>query len=445
MNKAVKQRSYRCHNILSIKRAIEAKLVDVNCTFYMDDYNNVSPLWLAVRYGDDELVSLLISNGADVNTRCGGLRMTPLHMATYFLHSSIIKTLLQAGANPNLMDNWNYTPMMYIAIHSDVATVRDMFESLLSNGAVVNFGASLGFTDVNQGAESEFTINRDLPSLDGNSDSSFCAFIREPMGPISGNALHIVSQNPHLPADHLELLLNNCNCGDINVQNLYGQTPLMLAVQDPFYEYHSFMKDHTEYLISQNADLNIIDNRGWNVFHYAAACGSVSCMEKLLTAGCNCCVQATKGETPFWLLLTLGWIDGAFYLLRNGCDFDNPLHSTRILELNNNANVCRFGPLKPFEFALCNKYYNIVKLLVSLGCSIDEVTWKSQKQILPEKILNTLAIDCVLQDRSHKKVQSLISMCCILIRRTMERGILIKSRNLSLPNVLKNAICLVSD
>lgn len=39
----------------------------------------------------------------------GGLH--PLHNACSFGHVDVVRLLLEAGAEPNTIDNWNYTPL----------------------------------------------------------------------------------------------------------------------------------------------------------------------------------------------------------------------------------------------------------------------------------------------------------------------------------------------
>lgn len=41
--------------------------------------------------------------------RLGGLH--PLHNACSFGHVDVVRLLLEAGAEPNTTDNWNYTPL----------------------------------------------------------------------------------------------------------------------------------------------------------------------------------------------------------------------------------------------------------------------------------------------------------------------------------------------
>lgn len=37
--------------------------------------------------------------------------LNPLHNASSFGHADVVRLLLEAGANPNTRDNWNYSPL----------------------------------------------------------------------------------------------------------------------------------------------------------------------------------------------------------------------------------------------------------------------------------------------------------------------------------------------
>jgi Ankyrin repeats (3 copies) len=58
----------------------------------------------AVTSGDEGTVSALLANGADVNETTGG-GQTALILAVIFGHTSLVKLLVNAGADPQLRDN----------------------------------------------------------------------------------------------------------------------------------------------------------------------------------------------------------------------------------------------------------------------------------------------------------------------------------------------------
>jgi len=58
----------------------------------------------AVQNGDEQAVSALLANGADVNETTGG-GQTALILAVIFGHTKLVKLLMNAGADPQLRDN----------------------------------------------------------------------------------------------------------------------------------------------------------------------------------------------------------------------------------------------------------------------------------------------------------------------------------------------------
>lgn len=62
------------------------------------------PLTNAVQSGDEQAVSAILANGADVNETTGG-GQTALILAVIFGHTHLVKLLMRAGADPHLRDN----------------------------------------------------------------------------------------------------------------------------------------------------------------------------------------------------------------------------------------------------------------------------------------------------------------------------------------------------
>ena len=58
----------------------------------------------AVQSGDEQAVSAILANGADVNETTGG-GQTALILAVIFGHTNLVKLLMNAGADPHLRDN----------------------------------------------------------------------------------------------------------------------------------------------------------------------------------------------------------------------------------------------------------------------------------------------------------------------------------------------------
>lgn len=72
---------------------------------------NPHPLITAIEHSDEELTKAILSSGVDVDIVCKG-RKTPLFYASDVANPHIVKMLLDAGANPNTIDNVGNTPLL---------------------------------------------------------------------------------------------------------------------------------------------------------------------------------------------------------------------------------------------------------------------------------------------------------------------------------------------
>lgn len=69
-----------------------------------------SPLHLAIKTKNQQLVEILVQRGANISTTTK-IRATPLHYAASFANEEIIKLLISKGANVNATDNNNEEPV----------------------------------------------------------------------------------------------------------------------------------------------------------------------------------------------------------------------------------------------------------------------------------------------------------------------------------------------
>jgi ankyrin repeat protein len=72
---------------------------------------HVTPIFLAVRYGNLPAVKALLKSGVDVNKRVPPRIGTPLYYAALHGHVSIVALLLDAGANAREPDDWGISPL----------------------------------------------------------------------------------------------------------------------------------------------------------------------------------------------------------------------------------------------------------------------------------------------------------------------------------------------
>ncbi len=127
-----------------IHRLVDLLNVDLNQVY---EYEG-SPLHVAVKEGDIELVKHFIEKGANVNIQ-GAFGETPLHIAVDRGYDVIVKLLLEKGADPNIQSNEGNTPL-HIAVISSSA---DIAYELLKAGADKTIRNKAGKTPVDLAME----------------------------------------------------------------------------------------------------------------------------------------------------------------------------------------------------------------------------------------------------------------------------------------------------
>ena len=86
------------------KRLINQTQIDL-----LDGEGRTPLLWAAL-HANEKMLIWLIENGADINTQCRN-GWCALHAASQNKHSSIVKILIDSGANPNLTDSYGNEPL----------------------------------------------------------------------------------------------------------------------------------------------------------------------------------------------------------------------------------------------------------------------------------------------------------------------------------------------
>lgn len=176
--------------------------------------NAMSPLHEAARDGNNAAVEALLRSGAPVNATYN-YGVTPLHKAVKRGHTAIVRTLLAAGANPNAETAEGVTPLFVASKHGHLAVVQ----GLLNAGAKVDGarGAIPLHAAIIYGHKE---IMQALLSA-GASPKIKDQFGCEPL-------YVAVYANKH---ELVKILLATPDI-DINTSNIFGNTPLHIAIEN---------------------------------------------------------------------------------------------------------------------------------------------------------------------------------------------------------------------
>lgn len=87
-------------------------------------------LHAAAAKGDLDDIARLVRERANLDARDGNGR-TPLHVAAFTGHGAAARALIEAGADPALLDNQRYDAVTIVAVRDDLPTLR----ALLAAGA----------------------------------------------------------------------------------------------------------------------------------------------------------------------------------------------------------------------------------------------------------------------------------------------------------------------
>ncbi|KAJ7995986.1 hypothetical protein DPEC_G00232400 [Dallia pectoralis] len=95
---------------------------------HISNYSGVSALHLAVHRGKEDIVSMLIKSGADVNQRDLGSGRSPLHWAVESQNPGVVQLLLQGGANVEQPSYAGHTAL-YCALHRPNKEVQALLKA----------------------------------------------------------------------------------------------------------------------------------------------------------------------------------------------------------------------------------------------------------------------------------------------------------------------------
>ena len=289
-----------------------------------DAYGRNILLWRAADKGCMKTVSLLVKGGAKVDDKVRGILSEELVSAVKRGNRESVRTLLDAGANPNSVFGDGVTVLAY-SVGGDLPTIAGL---LLQAGADPN--ARSAFKNIWPGLyESYYKL--------GSSDWTPLMYAVAIDGNISGQqrfdlVKSLLARGADVNARNsagntaLALLGGTGGGGDrwceemgkilldnganINAKNNDGWTPLMIRAIYSSENFYGGVCDYTESMIERGADLNTRTNDGWTLLMLAAHRGNTKLVKRLLEKGVDIGSKATAGEFKGFSALDLAQLEG---------------------------------------------------------------------------------------------------------------------------------------
>ena len=281
------------HNVVRL-------LLDHKADAQVRDNSRKSLLHLAAANGHLEVsrILVLVCN-ADMNSR-DVLEDTPLLLASKSGNPDVVQLLLDHDADVQVHNNRRETPLLLAAAgrHLEVARI------LLAHSVQVDSRDHRGFTPLLQVLSSEIE-GPDVAQLllDHGANTSVCDNNGE-------TPLHFAASRGHLMV--AQILIPSCSA-EINSQNNEGSTPLFLALKNGRLNTAQLLLDH-------GADVRVCDNCRQTPLHLAVASGHVETAQTLLDHNAEVNSPDNLGVTPLLSALQNGSPDIARLLLDRGAD-----------------------------------------------------------------------------------------------------------------------------
>jgi ankyrin repeat protein len=274
------------------------------------DYQLETLLFYAIRGNRADIVKRLVELGTDVN-HTNGWRQTPLHILEKD-NKEIADILLENGADVNALNGRNETPL-HVAVSSGLYNVS---KALLEKGADVNVKNMYGETPLHIAV-----VAGNLPIIkllvkDYNAD------VNEKSSK-GDSLLHVLITDSKVPDQQklqiLEFLLENSPI-DINVENLYGDTPLVMVglLENPTLALKLLEKGANPNISNEEGDIALslfIDQNQPNLEEIIRA---------FLEKGVNPNHTNNAGETLLLKALKVENLGVADILIESGADVNKP-------------------------------------------------------------------------------------------------------------------------
>jgi cytohesin len=322
----------------------------------------------AINRGDLNRIKELVSKGADVNARVGGV--TPLLYAAVRGQKEIAEFLISKGSDVNVeddLDEGGRTALMHATLNGHVEIV----DLLISKGADIDAKSREGKTALLYALwnkKKEITSLLILRGADINAKDKL------------GNT-PLIYALIHKETEIARLLISKG--ADVNIENSEGNTPLIIAIS-----YGN--KAMVEFLLSNGAEINHRGRHGETPLLTAFSEGRKEISELLESKGAISAIDSKGpgGKTSLMRAAEWGRLDSAELLIRKGAnvnarDYDGrtPLMFT-VMRGEKNIAVDAEGKIPSQDFAELTRRRQVAELLLLKGADVNAKDYDGRTSLM---------------------------------------------------------------
>ena len=229
---------------------------------------------------------------------------TPLMGAAYKGKVQVVKSLIERGADPSLMDNrgWN---SLHVAANGGDADIIDLIHTQVPN---IESKTGDGCTPLMIAA-----FNSKLHAVKWFLEKGATATLKDKAG---WNALHFAAEGGD--TDIIDLI--HTHLLNIESKTSQGRTPLMMAARGGKLQ-------AVKWFLEKGATVNCDDNNGRNTLHFAAEGGDTDIIDLIHTHLLNIESKTSQGRTPLMMAARGGKLQAVKWFLEKGatvnCDDNN--------------------------------------------------------------------------------------------------------------------------
>ncbi|XP_075406952.1 transient receptor potential cation channel subfamily A member 1 [Tenrec ecaudatus] len=249
------------------------------------NYNMMAPLHIAVQYGYNELVKVLVEHGSTHINLEGENGNTPVMFACSKDNSEALQLLLNKGAKPCIQNKWGCFPIHQAAFSG----AKKCMEIILKFGDDHGYSRHNHINFVNNGKHSPLHMavqSGDLEMIKMCLDNGAQIELME-----NGKctALHFAATQG---ATEIVKLMLASYSGDSDIVNAVDGNQETLLHRASLFDHHEL----AEYLISVGADINSIDGEGRSPLLLATASASWNIVNLLLSKGAHVDIKDYLGR-----------------------------------------------------------------------------------------------------------------------------------------------------